>query len=198
MLTLATNIRHVAVRAQAILLLAITFLMCSDTVTYAEIEKHMALKDGRATPYFRANIIPPAGWIVDATATSAHDMQIYVPNDMTFHTAPALMYVKVSYNSDGRDLGTFIRTSQERWRAAVPDTGIQEAVPQNRDSGAADYQIYRFRNPSHSQQGYELMAYGEDYDRDGNKFFVMVALTAKSQDALDRAEATYRTSLQTY
>jgi hypothetical protein len=42
------------------------------------------------------------------------------------------------------------------------------------------------------------MAYGEDKDKDGNSFFLMIALTAASQKAIDAAEADYRAGLRAH
>ena len=41
-----------------------------------------------------------------------------------------------------------------------------------------------------------MMAYGEDRDKDGNAFFLMIALTGSSQKAIADAEAAWRAGLR--
>ena len=108
------------------------------------------------------------------------------------------MYVKVSYNSDKRSMEKFIEVAHERWRNAEKDAKIEKLATEKRANGKADFQIYHFVNPSKPQQAYEVLAYGEDSDKDGNAYFLMIALTAASQKAIDQAEADYRAGLRAH
>lgn len=164
----------------------------------AEVEKFMRPSGGSLQPYFRMKFTPPAGWVQDDGATKENDMAIYVPEGEDFSSAPALIYIRVSYNSDQRSLAKFIEVAHERWKAAVKDTKIERRPSEKRANGLPGFQVYHFINPSSPQQAYEMMAYGEDKDKDGNAFFLMIALTGASQKALDNAEAAYRTSLRNH
>lgn len=42
------------------------------------------------------------------------------------------------------------------------------------------------------------MAYGEDKDKDGNSYFLMIALTAANQKVIDGGEAAYREALKAH
>jgi hypothetical protein len=131
-------------------------------------------------------------------ATKKNGVPMYVLKGKDFASSPALMYVRVSFNSDKRSMDKFIEVAHERWRNAVKDTKIDKVAGEKRANGAPDFQIYHFENPSRAQQAYEMMAYGDDKDKDGNSFFLMIALTAASQKALDGADADYRAGLRAH
>ena len=77
-------------------------------------------------------------------------------------------------------------------------TKIGSTPSTKRANGKPDFQIYHFVNPSRPQQSYELMSYGEDTDKDGNSYFLMIALTGAAQKALDNAEKDYRSGLRAH
>jgi hypothetical protein len=164
----------------------------------AEVEKFMRPSGSSLQPYFRMKFTPPVGWVQDDDATKENDMAIYVPAGEDFSSAPALIYIRVSYNSDQRSLARFIEVAHERWKAAVRDSKIEKRPSEKRANGQPGFQVYHFTNPSDPQQAFEMMAYGEDKDKDGNAFFLMIALTGSSQKALAAAEAAYRASLRTH
>jgi hypothetical protein len=164
----------------------------------AEVEKFVRLGDGQLQPYDRLKFTPPNGWVQDAQATTENQLPIYVPKGKNFGNAGALIYIRVSYNSDKRTLDKFIEVAHERWNAAVKDSKITKLANEKRTNGKSDFQIYHFVNPSKPQQAYEMMAYGEDTDKDGNNFFLMIALTGAKQKTLENAEADYRAGLRAH
>jgi len=164
----------------------------------AEVEKFMQIGEGQLQPFFRLKFAPPNGWAQDAKATKEYKLPMYVPKGKTFGNADALMYIRVSYNSDKRTLDKFIEVAHERWNAAVKDSKITKLASEKRTNGTPDFQIYHFVNPNNPQQAYEMMAYGEDVDKDGNSYFLMIALTGAKQKALDAAEPDYRAGLRAH
>lgn len=181
-------------RAACLTLLLLTFAAPAG----AEVEKFMRPSGGSLQPYFRMKFTPPAGWVQDDNATKENDLAIYVPEGEDYSSAPALIYIRVTYNSDQRSLARFIEVAHDRWKAAVKDSKIEKRPSEKRANGLPGFQIYHFANPSHPQQAFEMMAYGEDKDKDGNDFFLMIALTGASQKALDNAETAYRAGLRTH
>jgi hypothetical protein len=180
------------------LILSMIFLAALSASAGAEVEKFIPIGDGQLRPYFRLKFTPPEGWMQDPKATQENGMPIYVPKGKTFSDAPALMYIRVSYNGDKRSMEKFIEVAHERWRNSVKDTKIEKLADEKRANGKADFQIYHFVNPSRSQQAYEVMVYGEDMDKDGNSYYLMIALTAAAQKAIDSAEADYRVGLRAH
>jgi hypothetical protein len=179
-------------------LLSMIFLVALGANANAEVEKFMQLGDGQLRPYFRLKFTPPEGWVQDAKATQENGIPIYLPKGKTFGDAPALMYTRVSYNSDKPSMEKFIEVAHERWKNTAKDSKIDKLADEKRANGRPDFQIYHFVNPSQPQQAYELMAYGEDSDKDGNSYFLMIALTAAAQKAIDSAEADYRAGLRVH
>jgi hypothetical protein len=179
-------------------ILPIVFLAALAANARAEVEKFMQLGEGELRPYFRLKFTPPEGWVQDAKATQENGLPIYLPKGKTFGNAPALMYIRVSYNADKRSMETFIAVAHERWMNAVKDSKIEKRAGEPRANGKADFQVYHFVNPSKPQQAFELMAYGDDTDKDGNSYFLMIALTAAAQKAIDAAEADYRAGLRAH
>jgi hypothetical protein len=187
-----------AARMKFRFLLSMIFLVALGANANAEVEKFMQMGDGELRPYFRLKFTPPQGWVQDAKATQENGMPIYLPKGKTLGDAPALMYIRVSYNADKRSMEKFIEVAHERWKNAVKDSKIDKLADEKRANGKTDFQIYHFVNPSKPQQAYEVMAYGEDSDKDGNSYFLMIALTAAAQKAIDAAEADYRAGLRAH
>ncbi len=164
----------------------------------AEVEKFIDISASALRPVFRLKFTPPEGWLGNAEGTKLFGLPVYVPKGENFHHAPAVIYVRVSYNENDRPISAFIEVSQERWKKAVPDTQVTKVANEKRNNGMSDFLVYTIRNPSLPKQGWEMLAYGEDKDKDGNKYFVMISITATSQKALDDAETAFRTALRTH
>ena len=164
----------------------------------AEVEKFIQLGGDNIRPIFRLKFTPPANWEANAEGTKQFGLPVYAPKGQGFHEAPAIIYIRVSYNENKRPVWQFIEVSQDRWKKAVPDTQVTKVSNEKRDNGQGEFLVYQIRNPSHPAQGYEMLAYGEDKDKDGNTYFVMISITAKSQKSLEDAEKTYRAALRTH
>ncbi|CAN5533992.1 hypothetical protein BH11PSE4_BH11PSE4_43820 [soil metagenome] len=164
----------------------------------ADVEKFMVMGEGRMHPVFRLKFTPPAGWQEDAVASKKHGAPIYVPAGKSFGEAPAIMYIRVTYNSDNRSLDRFIDVAHEEWRASVKEASIDQLAGETRSNGQPAFRVYHFVNPDNPQQAYELMAYGEDNDNDGNHFTLMIGLSAATQQAIDGATADFRAALRAH
>lgn len=180
------------------LALATIFLVAFGVGAGAEVDKFMRRCNGQLCPYFRLKFTPPNGWVQDEEATRENNMPIYVPKGMDFGSAPALIYIGVTYNRDKRPLEKFVEGELQSWLNEAKDSKIDKIAGEKRASGKADFLIYRFLNPSRPQQAHELMAYGEDTDNDGNSFFLSIGLTAAERKAIDAAEADYRAGLRAH
>lgn len=180
----------------AVLVLTVLF---SATSAQAEIRKLMGIGDGKLTPRFELILTPPKGWVEEKEASKANGVQMLVPRGKDFHSAPALMYVKVSYRRDKEQtVEQFIDNSQKRWRESVPDTKIEKLADVERAGGRPAYLSYRYENPGRPQQRFEAVSFGIDSDKDGNDFFLMVAVTGKDKKAIDQAMAAYNAFLRAH
>jgi len=161
----------------------------------AEVKRFVRTCSEGMCPEFRSDYRPPAGWIEDKDASRQYHVSVYVPRGKNFRSADALVYVRVSHNSEKAKLPDWIRVSQERWKKSVADTTIEPLASVKRVSGKPDFVLYRYRNPSRPEQEHEMVAFGEDSDADGNAYVIMIALTAMKRKALDRAETAFRGAL---
>jgi hypothetical protein len=164
----------------------------------AEVEKFMNISEGKMQPFFRLKFTPPNDWVQDTAATKKMGMAVYVPKGKDFRYTPIFMYIMVSYFHDKPTLEKFIENANDYWRGKVKDTKIEQVASEKRANGMSDFQVYHYTNPSVSQQPFEMLAFGEDKDKDGNTFFVKIALAGDTQKALDSAEADYRATLRAH
>ena len=177
-------------------LTAIAF--CAATPARAEVKKFMQICDGKMCPFYEIVLTPPAGWTKEEAASKESRVQMIVPKGKNFHSAEALVYIKVSHKDKDQTLADFIRVSQERWKKAVPDTKISKIPTVARDNKKPDFESYRYENPSTPQQAVEILSFGVDSDTDGNDFFVMVVMTGRAKKALEQAQKPYQALLRTH
>ena len=78
------------------------------------------------------------------------------------------------------------------------DTKIEKIADVERTSGQPAFVSYRYENPSQPQQRFEAVSFALDKDKDGNTFFVMVALTGKDKKAIDQAMGAYNEFLKAH
>jgi hypothetical protein len=115
-----------------------------------------------------------------------------VPKGNDFGTAPALIYVQVFLHRDKQQtLDDFARVSNERWLANVKDAKITPLPAIERTNGKPGFLPFAFENPNNVQQAYEVGAFGDDADNDGNEFVLDVVMTGRSRKELDRADRDY-------
>ena len=159
----------------------------------------MLVGGGKLTPSFELILTPPKGWVEEKEASKENRVQMLVPRGKDFHSAPALLYVKISHRRDKQQsVEEFVANSQKRWREEVTDTKIEKLADVARTSGQPAYLSYRYENPSRPQQRFEAVSFGIDSDKDGNDYFVMVAVTGKDKKAIDRAMTAYNTFLKAH
>jgi hypothetical protein len=165
----------------------------------AEIDKFMTIRNGQMNPYYRLKFTPPPGWGEDKDASKKYGMPMYVQEGTNFASSPALMYIMVKYNHEKKEtVQQYIDTSNKYWREKMKDTQIERVGAEKRANGMPDFEIYRFVNPSDTNQPYELIAFGEDKDNDGNNFLMKIALSARSEKALKAAETSFRAGLHAH
>src|SRR4029079_6290816 len=131
------------------------------------------IRSGQMQPFYRLKFTPPPGWVKEEEASKKNGMPIYVLEGKDFAWSPALMYILVKYNHEQKEtLQQYIDTSNKYWREKMKDTQIERACTERRANAQQDFELYRFVNPSDKNQPYELIAFGEDVDKDGNHFLM--------------------------
>lgn len=165
---------------------------------HAEVQKFMNISGGKMQPFFRLIATPPKGWIVEDEASKKYGMQVLVPKGKTFGDAPALIYVKVSFKQKDVDQVQFIKNSQDRWLEEVPDSKITKMPDVARANGKAAFLPYQYVNPSVPKQPFEYVAFGEDSDKDGNTFNLMVTITGGDRKVIEKASGAYNEFLRAH
>ena len=165
---------------------------------HAEVKKFMNIAGGKMQPFFRLEVTPPKGWIMEEQATKKYGVQMLVPKGKTFANADALIYVKVSYKPNDLDQAQFIKNSQDRWREEVPDSKITKMPEVARANGKPAFLPYQYENPSQPKQPFEYVSFGEDGDKDGNTFNLMVTITGGDRQVIEKAAASYNEFLRAH
>jgi hypothetical protein len=178
--------------------IALAALIALNANVRAEVKKFMDISGGKMQPFFRLEATPPKGWIVEEEATKKYGVQMLVPKGKTFANADALIYVKVSYKQNDLDQAQFIKNSQDRWSQTVPDTKITKLPEILRANGKPAFQPYQYENPSVPKQPFEYVAFGEDGDKDGNTFNLMVTITGGDRKIIEKAAASYNEFLRAH
>jgi hypothetical protein len=173
-------------------------VMTLGTSAHAEVQKFMNISGGKMQPYFRLITTPPEGWVVEEQATKKYGVQMLVPKGKTFGDAPALIYVKVSYRQKDTDQAKFIKDSNDYWLGKVPDAKITKMPDVTRANGKPAFQLYQYVNPSVPKQPFEYLAFGEDSDKDGNTFNLMITVTGGNQKVIENALPAYNEFLRAH
>jgi hypothetical protein len=177
-------------------MLALAIIIALGAPAAAEVKKFMKVCQGKLCPYFELATTPLEGWVLEQEASKQNGVQMLVPKGTNFHSAEALIYIKVlPQQGEANSLEEFIKVSQERWRKAAPDTKITKMPEVARKNGKAAFQPYQYENPSQPQQAFEYVAFGEDTDPEGNKYFAMVVITGRDRKHIEKAGAPYRAFL---
>jgi hypothetical protein len=177
------------------LFVLLTVLAALGVKAHAEVEKFTQTVENEPRPSYRLKFTPPKGWVRD-TKSEETALPIYVPEGMNFSTAPAQIYIKVLPNGEKRPLEKLVELANEAWRDTVTDTKIDKRANEKRANGKAGFEVYHFTNPTQPTQAHQLIAYGEDTDKDGNSYFVTIGLAAATIEAIGAAEADYRAGLR--
>ena len=179
-------------------LIAMAGVIALSANAHAEVKKFMNIAGGKMQPFFRLEVTPPKGWIMEEQATKKYGVQMLVPKGKTFANADALIYVKVSYKPKDLDQAQFIKNSQDRWREEVPDSKITKMPEVARANGKPAFLPYQYENPSQPKQPFEYVSFGEDGDKDGNTFNLMVTITGGDRKVIEKAAASYNEFLRAH
>lgn len=153
---------------------------------------------GKLCPWFQPVLTPPAGWAEDDRTAHEHRLAVLVPKGKTFRSAPARIYGKAFFNGENLSVGERVRISNEKWKAMSPNASVERLADVSRGEGRPAFQLYRYTNPYRTRQAAELTAFGEEQQDNGNRFGVLIVLTATTAKDLAANEPAYRTLLERF
>ncbi len=178
--------------------MALAAMIALGTPANAEVKKFMNISGGKLAPFFELVVTPPKGWEAEPDASKKNKAQTFVPRGKDYHSAEAVIYVLVYYKPKELEQSQYISDSHERWRKSVPDAKITELPAVERANGKPAFRPYQYENPSRPQQAFEIVAFGEDGDKDGNMFNLKVVITGRDRKAVEKASVPYQTFLRTH
>jgi hypothetical protein len=163
----------------------------------ALVEKVMTVCSGQLCPFYRPSFAVPEGWWEDGKTGLRLGVRLFVPAGETFDSAPAVIYATARQCAEGEDLAAAVAQHHETWRRKVPEVEITRLGDVRRSDGAA-FQQHAFVSPKLTTQPYERVATAADRDIEGASYVVRLVLTAKSEEALKGAEASFLSVLKGY
>ena len=152
---------------------------------------------GRLCPWFEPVLAVPPEWAIDPQMSKENKIVFLLPRGKTLETAKVRIYGRAFLNKETMSIEDRVRVDGERWKQESPHATAERLPDVQRAKGGA-FQIYRYRNPDRKAQPVELTAFGDDSDAQGNRFGVLIVLTATSEASLAQTEAAYRTLLSAY
>jgi hypothetical protein len=193
------SLRHPGLRifAAAFVVLATVNLIQAAPAS-AEVKKFMLLCSGKLCPLFLPMLPKPAGWSDDQEASKANHVSVIVPTGFDYGSAEAVIYGRAFYKSDKSTIESRAETSNSNWLSRVKDARIERLADVRRQKGGPAFAVFRYHNPGNAQQASELVAFGEDKDKEGNLFGVQIVLTTASDQALANNERAFLDVLKDY
>lgn len=154
----------------------------------ANVKRFMESCPGnRLCPYFLADVAPPKGWKISEGFGRQNKVVAFFPNKAKLGPADPLIYVRTSFNGDGRTLEQQAENSNAHWRDMVKDAKIERLANIPRGEGKGHWHVYRYTNPSRKMQAHEMLAFGEHAEKGDQKFFYMVTISADNVEAVEKS-----------
>lgn len=165
----------------------------------ADVSKMIRMCEGqKLCPYFLPQLPVPPGWIIDEAATHKMRMTVLVPEGSDYARADALIYAKAFYNYDKTTVDQRVARSNDHWMQQVKDAKIVRLSDISGSRPGVPFQLFQYTNPGQAYQSAEIVAFGEDTDKEGNLYGVQVVLTARSELALAATKDTLFAVLKNY
>lgn len=165
---------------------------------HATVKKMVQSCDAGLCPIFLPELPVPAGWQVDDAASKANGVVVLVPAGFSFGDAEAVIYARAFHNAEKRTIASRVEESNSHWLGQIKDAKIERLADISGQQQAVPFQLYRYSNPSTSQQTAEIVAFGEDTDRDGNDYGVQMVITAMSEANLDKYRSVFLDLIKAY
>lgn len=183
------------------LLLSVAITLCALALApnaQAEVKKMMQVCDAGLCPVFLPELPVPSGWQVDDEASKANGLVVLVPNGSRFGNADAVIYARAFYNIERRTIESRVEESNQRWLGEVKDARVERLDDIAARQKNPPFQLYRYSNPSTKQQSAEIVAFGEDTDKEGNPYGVQMVISAMSETQLDTHRTVFLDLIKAY
>lgn len=174
------------------------FVVMTATPGSAEIKKVMLKRLGKLQPLFLPQLPTPAGWSFHQSTSGVFRVTVLVPTGSDFRSAEAKIYGVADYNADKTTIDSRARNGNDTWLSNGMNRSVERLADVARDKGGPAFQVFRYRYPSDARQTAEIVAFGEDTDKEGNLYSVQIVLSAKGDKGLADNKDAFVTVLKNY
>ena len=139
------------------------------------------------------------GWYQDMDHSYHYKMNAQAPEGYSFANAEAVIYARAVYQADTLQkptLSEFISSSQKQFVNNAPSTLDIKKTGELNSKGQHNFVSYSFYPDG--QGNWEQVAYTTDADNEGNNYFIIVVLSARSQAAFDQNIHVYNELIENY
>ena len=149
--------------------------------------------------FFWWPILPEVpGWQQDLQSSYAYRINAQAPVGYSFGNADAVIYANAIFKEgqpESSNLNEFIENDQNGFQERDPNMEIQFLGEENSKSGFS-FKLYYL--PPSSQGNWEIVAYSEETDRDGNQYFLVFVISSRTESALAEHRASFYDFVQNY
>ena len=177
-------------------LLLITLLFSINS--YSEIFRisQVCNESGKMCFYWWPKLQKIDGWSQDQGSSYHFSMNTQAPNGYTFSNSDSVIYAKAEYrHNDDRTLKEFIKDAQSQFVSASSPLTLKYTKDLKSESGL-NFNSYSFKP---KQKGnWEQVSYSEETDKDGNKYWLIFALSSRSEEGYLESLDTYYKFISSY
>ncbi len=176
--------------------LAVVLAFAAPIPAAAQITKAVIPTETGFEPHWWPEIAAPAGWSALDDVRHENNCKALTPAGQTFRDAPAVIYACATRrDGDADDLAGFLEQDQAKFLADDPGLKL-ERLPDMATAAGGALTVYR-QTPGKGAN-WELVAYGQENDADGQTFFLTFVLSARSPEALATSQPAYRAMVAAY
>ena len=170
-------------------------------IVYGEIHKETQIsgESGQICFMWWPKLPEVEGWEQELGASYHYKMNTQVPTGHTFSDAQAVIYASAELKDEEtkkKTLEEFIAFSQNQFIAAAPSKTTISKVGEYTSKGKVKFLSYSFY--PESAGNFEHVAYAEEVDKDGNDYFLIFVISARSKEELEKRESEYYEFIKHY
>jgi len=166
----------------------------------AEIHREAAVCDesGEMCFFWWPKLPAIDGWQQDKDNSYHYAANTQVPVGFNIGNADSIIYAKAVYKSrqsEATNLEEFIIHDRESFLQRDPALQIDETKPVRSGRGT-EFRSFSFK--PQNEGNWEQVSYGEETDSDGNEYFLVFVLSARSESSYKKTLGDYKKFITNY
>ncbi len=165
---------------------------------HAEIEKTASLGCGSNSicTYAWPKVAPPPGWHQDRDTSQEEDMNFMVPDGAT--DSSAYIYASAATDEDQADtLAGFIADDKKTFLKDHPAMAMTDLASLTTADGQV-FPVVQFDPPAGDDARFDIVAYGEETDNEGNRYYLSFVVSGKTKALRDANLAVFKALVASY